>query len=216
MNYKQQFWYKFLIWVVRPFMKIFYRYEVHGIENIPSEGKYIICANHSSCADPILLVLAIRKKVYFMAKDELFQKKLIAKFLTAFGAFPVKRGSRDSSALDTSEEVLNHDNPLGIFIEGTRSKDGEFLKPKAGAALIAKKTSTSILPICLTNIDKGPVKAFHKTSIDIGKIIPCDELGIENEKGSELRDAIRKVMNEIISLRNNMQECEKTKNDTTC
>lgn len=74
MNYKQQFWYKLLIWFVRPFMKIFYRYEVHGIENIPSEGKYIICANHSSCADPILLVLAIRKKFILWPKMNCFKK----------------------------------------------------------------------------------------------------------------------------------------------
>lgn len=216
MKYRQQIFYTTLMWIVYPFIKLFYGLEVYGLENIPTDGRYIICANHSSNADPLLVIMTFKKKIFFMAKQELFKNKFLGWFFKKLGAFPVNRGSKDTSALDTSHEVLENNKPLGIFIEGTRSKDGEFLKPKAGAVLIAYDAKATILPVCITNKNKGPVKIFNKTSIDIGKPIRWDELGIENKKSSELRAAVRKVMNEIIQLRNDMWEREENKKNKTC
>lgn len=216
MKYRQQFFYTALIWLIYPFIKMFYGVEVHGLENVPKDGRYIICSNHSSNIDSILLVLTFKKKIFFMAKQELFKNKLFGWVLKKIGAFPVNRGTKDTSALDTSREILEKNKPLGIFIEGTRSADGEFLRPKAGAILIAYDSKATILPVCITNKNKGPVKIFNKTSIDIGQPIEWDELSIKNKKSSELRTAVRKVMNAIIKLRNNMWEREENKNNKTC
>lgn len=216
MKYRQQFFYTMLMWLIYPFMKLFYGFEVHGLENIPPDNRYIICANHSSNADPLLLIMTFKKKIFFMAKQELFKNKLFGWFLKKVGVFPVHRGSKDTNALDISHEVLENNKPLGMFIEGTRSKNGEFLKPKAGAVLISYDAKATILPVCITNKNKGPVKIFNKTSIDIGKPINWKELSIKVKKSSELRAAIRKVMNEIIQLRNDMWEREENKKNNTC
>ena len=71
--------YRFLAAIVRPLVHIFYRLEVRGLENIPADGRCIICPNHTSNIDPVLLIVTLRRQIYFMAKAELFKNTWKAK-----------------------------------------------------------------------------------------------------------------------------------------
>lgn len=192
--------YRFIVTIIRPFVRILYRLKVYGLENIPKSGGYIICPNHTSNADPVLLAITFPRQIYFMAKEELFKNKILGKLFKMVGAFPVERGKRDASAINTAEKVLNKGEQLGLFIEGTRSKVGDFLRPKTGCAMIAYKTKVPILPVCITGANEFKVNAFKKNVITIGTPIYPKDLNINEGSGKEFREASRLIMQNIKDL----------------
>ncbi len=193
--------------ILKPILKIIYRIEVEGAENIPKSGGYILCSNHTSNIDPIILATSVHRPIFFMAKAELFKNKLLSKFFLKLGAFPVNRGKGDTTALDKAQDVLKDQELLGIFIEGTRSKTGELLRPKTGCAIIAFKQNSPMIPVCIYNQRKGAVKPFQKTVIAVGKPLTIEELGIKEESSKEFRRVSRVIMDNIRSLNPNFSKC---------
>jgi 1-acyl-sn-glycerol-3-phosphate acyltransferase len=137
-----------------PIFKLLFHYKVKGKKNLPKEGAYIVCPNHLSNADPMLVSMTQKRQIYYMAKAELFKNPIASAMIRELGAFPVERGAGDGKAIETAEEVVKDGRLLGIFIEGTRSKTGEFLRPKSGAAVIAFQTKTPVIPVCVTPKNK--------------------------------------------------------------
>ena len=178
--------YRFLAAIVRPLVHIFYRLEVRGLENVPASGRCIICPNHTSNIDPVLLIVTLRRQIYFMAKAELFKNKLLAKLFRALGAFPVERGKGDGVAISEAENI---------------SKTGDFLRPRAGCAMIAYQTNSPIIPVCITGARQHKAKFLRKAIISIGEPISVAELHIKNETGKEFRDASRFIMDMIKRLK---------------
>lgn len=197
--------YKAVVSVIKPFVKLFYPFEVRGLEKINGANKnYIICCNHLSNIDVVFLMITHKKPIHFMAKEELFENKFLGWLFRKMGAFAVKRGKGDKSALINSENIIKNGNILGIFIEGTRSKTGEFLRPKSGAALIASKTNADILPICITGSgENNKVKLFKKTTISYGDFIPNSAINCEDGSRSALKESTNKIMESIMNLRKN-------------
>ncbi len=186
--------------LLMPIYKLLFFLRVNGKENLPKEGAYIICSNHLSNHDPVLLGVALRRQLFFMAKAELFRNPFLAKLIRALGAFPVERGAGDGKAINEAEQVVREGKLLGIFIEGTRSKTGEFLRPKSGAAIIAQQMQVPVIPVCITPKNKQ-VKVFQKVTISIGTPMTPQELGLTNGGGAEYRNASRKMMAEIQKMR---------------
>lgn len=189
--------YRVVVTIIRPFVKILYRLKATGLENIPDKGSYIICPNHTSNADPVLLAITLKRQIYFMAKAELFKNKILGKIFKTVGAFPVNRGKGDTRAIETAENILKNGEQLGLFIEGTRSKNGEFLRPKTGCAMISYKMNTPIIPICISGEKEHKVKMFKRNIMSIGKPIPVSELRIVEGTAKELRNASRFIMDNI-------------------
>lgn len=191
--------YAFAKCIALPIFKLLYF--LKSKNSVILSGRYIICANHSSLKDPLFLALTLKKRqIFFMAKAELFQNKLLAKVITALGAFPVNRGKNDINSIHTAESLLNDEKIVGIFIEGTRSKTGKLLKPKAGAAMIAYKTNTPILPVGISQKNGKIPSLFHQVAINFGNPMTPQELGLINGTSLEYRNASRKVMDEIRRL----------------
>ena len=130
---------RFLLWFLHPLAWLLFPFKALGRENIPPAGAeppVIFCANHVSIIDPVFLEMCQKRHIFFMAKAELFDSWFGRNILgKALGAFPVKRGAGDTGAIDTAEEIVRSGRVLGIFPEGTRSKDGALGRPKSGAAL---------------------------------------------------------------------------------
>ena len=145
--------------LLRPFYKILFRYRCTNPNSLPETGKCFVCSNHVSANDPLFIGLTQKRQIKFMAKQELFKNPILAKILTMVGAFPVNRGSGDGKAINSALELLENEQVMGIFFEGTRSKTGELLRPRAGAALIAFQTKSDILPCCITP-ENSQVKIF--------------------------------------------------------
>ncbi len=192
--------YKFARGIGRVYLKVFYRLDVRGLENIPAEGPVVLSANHISNIDPIMIGCSIDRVVHFMAKHELFRCKYNAKILTWLNAFPVKRGSSDRAALKKSIEILSRDEVLGIFPEGARRHDGIIDKGHPGAAFVALKTGATIVPIGIVS----DFKLFKPIILNIGTPISLAQYKdkrtsteIVNQVTDHLMDRIREQVAEI-------------------
>lgn len=140
--------------IIRPIMAIYFRFQIYGVENIPKEGAFIAVSNHASNVDPPMLSAGIIRPLAFMAKDELFRVPLLKQLISAYGAYPVKRGTGDRAAIRAAMNSLAQGWGVGVFLQGTRTDDGRVTEPKAGAALIAAKAQVPLLPMSINGTDK--------------------------------------------------------------
>lgn len=192
--------YAFARVVCTPILTLLYRIKFTNRNNIPKEGKYIICSNHLSYLDPVILGMGQKRRVRYMAKSELFKNKFFAALITRLGAFPVYRGESDNHAINVGEQILNDGGVMGIFFEGKRSKTGEFLRPKSGVVLIAYQVDAPIVPACITP-EKGLMKLFRKTRVSYGDPVTVQELGVTEGTPREFRDASKELMHLVEQLR---------------
>jgi len=160
--------------LVFPIYKFVFRGCLIGRENIPQKDSFIVVSNHGSLLDPPLLGHALGRNISFMAKAELFKVPFLGFIIKACGAYPVKRGIADKNTIKTACKKLSNDNSIGIFIDGTRQKNGRVNKPKQGAALLAFKNQKLLLPVAIVNSHrlirfKFCIPLFSKIVIKVGK-----------------------------------------------
>ena len=159
---------------VFPIYKFVFKGHLIGRDNIPQKGNFIMVSNHGSLLDPPLLGHALGRNISFMAKAELFKIPLLGFVIRACGAYPVKRGIADKNTIQTACNKLSSNKCIGIFIDGTRQKNGRVNKPKQGAALLAFKNQTLLLPVAIVNSHKLVrfkyfIPIFSKIVIKVGK-----------------------------------------------
>lgn len=144
---------------------IIFRIKVEGKENIPGDGRLVLCSNHRSNWDPLIIAAMFPRKIAWMGKKELFQNKFLKVPLNWLGVFPVDRQVADLSAVKTALRILKSEKVLGIFPEGTRVKEYNPENAKAGVALLAMKSQAPVLPLY---IESG-YKMFSRLKIIIGE-----------------------------------------------
>ena len=125
-----------------------------GEENLPSEGGAIVAANHMSNWDPPFLASFLQRPIGYMAKQELFEIPIFGTVIRWLFAFPVRRGAADRSAVKAAVKELRAGRCVGIFPEGTRSKDGEVHRFGAGVALLAAMSGAPVVPAAISGTDK--------------------------------------------------------------
>lgn len=153
-------------------VRILHPVKVEGLENLPEHG-VMLCANHSSNWDPILLILAlpVNYRLHTMAKEELFRNGFLAWVLRKAGAFPVSRGNTDIQSVKTAIQTIKNGENLLIFPEGTVIRngigavDGLPAHAKGGVAMIGVRTGATMIPVFMD----GEKKIFRRTRIIIGK-----------------------------------------------
>ncbi|MGE5474766.1 MAG: lysophospholipid acyltransferase family protein [Ignavibacteriales bacterium] len=179
------------------YFSIFHRLEFIGMENIPKQGAAILYANHISNADPVIATCRIKRMIYFMAKEELFKGKLLTRFWTNIGAFPVKRGTGDISAIKKSIECLKAGYILGMFPEGTRRRKDKHPEPKPGLALLAIRSKSPVMPVVITDRPK----CFNKIKVIYGKPFELTEYYDKKLSMNEYAEISKKLMDEVEKLK---------------
>ena len=159
---------------VFPIYKFVFKGHLIGRENIPQKDCFILVSNHGSLLDPPFLGHALGRNISFMAKAELFKIPFLGFIINACGAYPVKRGIADKNTIKIACKKLSNDNCIGIFIDGTRQKNGRVNKPKQGAALLAFKNQKLLLPVAIVNSHrlirfKFFIPLFSKIVIKVGE-----------------------------------------------
>ena len=127
---------------------------IEGRQNIPPRGAVVFVSNHIELADSPLLWTSLGRRVYFMAKNELFNSRIIAFFMTRFGVFPVNKGRADRNALSKAQQVLANGQALLIYPEGMRSHSQKIKLAFHGAAFIASCSGVPIVPIGVSGTEK--------------------------------------------------------------
>ena len=200
---------RYTVWGI---YKLVYNFHIEGIENIPQDRPLVMASNHRSYADPVILTMPMKRPVTYMAKEELFKNKLFGWFITKLGAFPVKRGAGDMQVIDDSIAILNSGRNLVIFPEGTRSKDGKVGKGKTGVALIAAKSGADVIP-CGIIFEGEKLKFRSKLTLRFGKIIPAEEIAVEDASPRALKDVKKRIMGAITELVEGPAEVKETVNE---
>ncbi len=140
-------------WPVRfalqTFFHLYFRMERIGRQHLPKSGPLIIASNHRSFLDPFVLGTLVRRPVYFLAKEELFNRPWQAWVLNSLGAFPVRRGAGDQEAMATAREILARGDCVVIFPEGTRVRPGPLGTPRRGVGRLALETGARVVPVAV-------------------------------------------------------------------
>jgi 1-acyl-sn-glycerol-3-phosphate acyltransferase len=182
-----------------PVLKLVFRHRARGTENIPSEGGWVLAANHSSNFDPWPLVLPLfpRRFLRFMAKSELYWFPLGA-ILTAGGAFPVRRGQRDEEAVARAIELCREGHVVVMFPEGTRREKGLRKRREArwhlGAARIALEAPVPLVPAGIAGTDRlaklGPLRVAYGRPLELDDLagLPAEQAAAEAT--NRLREAV--------------------------
>lgn len=138
-------------WVLRRLAR---QIDVVGLDNVPREGAAILAGNHISWVDPVFLACwltpARGRPIHWMGKAEALRWPLVGAFLRANGVFGVRRGAADLEAFRLAERVLADGHLLGIYPEGTRSRDARLAQFREGAALLALRSGAPVLPVAVS------------------------------------------------------------------
>ncbi|MGC2373212.1 MAG: lysophospholipid acyltransferase family protein [Solirubrobacteraceae bacterium] len=142
-----------LYWPVRavllPFFLVYFRLRRIGREHVPTSGPVLLASNHRSFLDPFVIGALTRRPVYYMAKRELFERRWQAWLLSGLGAFPVDRGAGDAGAMDTAQAILERDDCVVVFPEGTRVRRGPLGHPHKGVGRLALTTGARVVPVAV-------------------------------------------------------------------
>ena len=162
-----------------PVLHGLYRLRVRGIENVPAAGGCVLACNHHSSFDPWPLGVPLwpRRQLCFMAKSELYWFPL-NKLIDAAGAFPVRRGQRDTVAIETAVRLARAGNAIAMFPEGTRRKKGLVKKfearPRTGAARIALEAGVPLIPAAVKGTDR--LLRLARLRVAYGPPVDIDDL----------------------------------------
>jgi 1-acyl-sn-glycerol-3-phosphate acyltransferase len=163
--------------ILRGLFWLFSDLRVYGVENLPPEGAVILVANHLTNFDVFPMQFVLPRLIFYMAKAELHQNKIMDAILRRLGAFPVYRGERDEWAFHHALQVLEQGQVLGMFPEGKRSGGMGLRAAKTGAARLAMAANCPVLPLAVNGTQRM-LKRFSRrnlVTIHIGTPISPDE-----------------------------------------
>lgn len=183
-----------------------YEIDVDGIGHVPDSGGVIVAANHRSFMDSVFLALVVKRPVSFLAKAEYFDHRRTAWLFRATGQIPVRRGSPAAArrALDAALAVLNDGGVVGVFPEGTRSRDGRLHRGNLGPARLAVAAGVPIVPVGLVGTEavQPPDQRLPRIGLPVGV-----HLGLPRwpdpepaERRAHLRALTDQVMSDIADL----------------
>lgn len=162
------YWVNVKTWV-RLIIRLIFKRDVKGLENIPPKGALILASNHLNLADPPILTGMMPRRIVWMGKQELFDIPVFGILYHLFGCIPVRRFQADLRALRRAQNALKRGLVLGMFPEGTRSGESGLGRGEPGTALIAMRTNTPVLPVAVwgTEDHKVPRDFFRRTAVNI-------------------------------------------------
>ncbi len=190
---KETAWKKFVRKLVKVTLGVVYRiaFRVKITGQVPDEGAYVLCCNHINYLDAAAIVLFNKRKVNFVAKEDLFQHGILMWLGHLFDVIPIKRDMQDIDAMKRCLKVLKNGELLGIFPEGTRKGMEKNMKAKNGAAFMAMKAKVKVIPIGI----HGTFKPFSKVYMNYGE--PIDLSGYTKDN---LDEATENIMDTIVML----------------
>ena len=193
MSEAKNVFYRRIHWLLAPVVRLFFPLDVRGREHLTDEA-VVLCPNHSSALDPILLACALRydMPLRIMAKKQLMDIPVLGWFLGKMGAFGVDRGNSDIGAIKTSIRSLRDGWKLMIFPEGTRVKEGQEVDAKGGAAMIAIRSGVQMQPVFIGT----KKRLFRKTKIVFGPVyapVYTGKKGTAEEYQANVEEVMRQV-----------------------
>jgi 1-acyl-sn-glycerol-3-phosphate acyltransferase len=193
-------WFWLARWFCRVFCMLFFRLHFLGLKNIPKKGAFILVCNHQSYLDPVFCGIPLKRHLFFLARDTLFNNWFFGRLLASVNSIPVRRGQADLTAFKKVIAKLNDGNALCLFPEGTRTTDGKIAPFKAGLGLLCRRSAPYVLPVVVD----GPFEAWprHKKIFSPGTIVvsygkALSPEQIKNMNDSELTERLTRSLRQM-------------------
>ena len=191
--------YKFVRTLLLLFYKIFYKVTIINGEKIENAKGVVISGNHLSNHDPLLFPAFFERKIRFIAKEELFKIPFVKQSLEATGAIPIKRGTFDRAAINSSIKLLKEGEVVGVFPEGTRShsKELDLGQSHNGASFLATRAKTKLIPFAI--IPNKNFRLFSEIKIVVGDEIDATRLKEEGKSHDEITTILMQAISDLIA-----------------
>lgn len=211
---------RLLAFILRPWVRLLYKVEVTGMENLPKSGGYVLAANHVTTVDALavayMMYFRLHRAPHFLAKEGLFKTPIVGPVLLSVGQIPVFRGQRkNTDPMEAAYKVLRAGHVIGIFPEGTLTRDPELwpMRGRTGAIRLAIETGVPIVPVgqwgteavMETYSSKLRPKPWHKVRMVIGKPIDVSAFTGKKYSTEDLVGLTDQVMAEITNLVENLR-----------
>ncbi|MEO6570644.1 MAG: lysophospholipid acyltransferase family protein [Ilumatobacteraceae bacterium] len=191
-----------------PARRVLVRLRVEGADNLPVDGPAILAANHLSFFDSVLLMFSLPRQVCMLGKAEYTDRRFTNWLFCGAGMIPVRRENLGDTkhALDEVRAALDHGHAIGVFPEGTRSRDGKLHRGHSGAAHLSLVTGAPLIPVGLEGTDSilpsgaRIVRPFRTATIRIGPPIVPAELGHARSTNRARREVTDQLMDQIRHL----------------
>ncbi len=175
-------------------MKVLFFHKTVGTDRVVLDGGCIFASNHMSLLDPVFLGLGVKgRTVHYMAKAEIFKGKLASWFFRSMGAFPVKRGSKDISAIKNGIDMIEKGHIVGIFPQGKRVKGETLSKYKTGFALLAIRSGCPIVPVYVKTKNQR-LRLFRRVTVIFGEPVTVEQLGYTDGATENLHQMAQRLM----------------------
>lgn len=167
--------YKFCWHWLRPIFNLIYPHRASGVENLPAEGGFVLCVNHTSAVDPVLIAACMPtdRPMMFLGKKELMEHRFVRALVTRLGMIPIDRGNADIGAVRRCMQVLREGAGLVIFPQGTRSRDNTPTPMMPGASMLALRGGVPVYPCYID----GPYGVFRRVDVRFGGQLDFSDLG---------------------------------------
>lgn len=191
--------YRFIQWVPRTIWRSLGRLEVHGLDNIPPAGPFLLFANHQSVLDPIMIQAVCPRPIHAMAKSTQFTAPGLGWLMRRLKAFPVRRYQIDPHAVRIALRRLDAGEAVGIYVEGERSWDARLQEPRRGTIRLALHAGVPIVPCTITG-SYAAWPRWHRglrletIRIDFGPPFALPTLRTRAERDAYLPEAARLIM----------------------
>lgn len=198
-------WYRFAQWLVRTAWPLLGRLEVEGAENLPSEGPFILVANHQSYIDPLLIQAVVPRPVHTMSKSTQFSAPVTGRIVKSLKGFPVRRFEIDPQAVRIALRLLRQDQAVGIYIEGERTWDGRLQPPRLGTLRLILKAGVPVVPCGVRGAyDAWPRwdRRIRRSTVTIrfGQPLRFPQLDRRADREAHLSDASERIMTALAVL----------------
>lgn len=197
---------------IGPFLWVYNRPFTRGLDKIPAEGPVILASNHLAVMDSFYLPLVAPRQIVFLAKKEYFTAPGLVGavqkwFFSSTNQVPIDRGDKESqnAALATALKVLEKGDPLGMYLEGTRSPDGRLYRGKTGLARVALETNVPVYPVAMINTNKvNPIGSWiprpFRCGVYVGDPIYPDDYRDQGDNYAQARALTDAIMNALAEL----------------
>lgn len=184
-------------------MLLGYRVRTHRLENFPSTGSLLICCNHQSYFDPLVLGITCPRPVNYLGRKSLLRFPIFGWFLRFNDTIPIDRDAHAFSGMKETLRRLKRGESVVMFPEGTRSPDGEFKPLKLGFCALVRRSKSSLMPVGIDGAYQAyprgqKIPRLGKIHVVFGEPIPFEVYNplTDQEMADLLEERIRKCFDE--------------------
>jgi 1-acyl-sn-glycerol-3-phosphate acyltransferase len=179
--------------------RLFTRVRAHGREHVPAAGGVVYAINHLHWIDIPLVGVVSPRTVYFVAKAEAANHRIAGWYLRLFGTIGIRRGESDRDAVRRMREEARRGHVIGLFVEGTRQRNGRPGTAQPGAAMVALQEGVPVVPVAIYGTQFWRIGNFRRCSIAFGEPLAFDDLPRNGRGYKEATAVIERRIHELFA-----------------